>query len=67
MPFPENIDELRKEGYVGPTSKSTCKCGAAVEWWTTPKGKKMPLDAGTARSHFARCPFAGKFRKRGAQ
>lgn len=57
MPFPENIDELRKSGYDGPTGKSTCKCGAALAWWTTPRKKKMPMDAGTARPHFARCPF----------
>lgn len=63
MPFPENIDELRKTGYVS-GGKSTCKCGAALQWWTTPKGKQMPMDAGTARPHFARCPLASRFRKK---
>ena len=63
MPFPENIDELRTAGYVS-GGKSTCKCGASLHWWTTPKGKKMPMNTGTAKPHFATCPLASSFRKK---
>lgn len=48
MPFPKTIEELTAQGYKFENG-ATCKaCHADIEWWTTPKGKKIPMDQGTA-------------------
>lgn len=38
-------------------------CGATVEWWETPKGKKMPFDEKNGRytPHWGTCPERGQF------
>ena len=66
MPFPKSLEELKAAGYVF-SNHAACKgCGATVEWFTTPKGKKMPMDvdtAGNVVSHFSTCKNAEDFRK----
>lgn len=39
-------------------------CGEFIYWIKTPSGKNMPVNA-DGTSHFANCPKAGDFRKRG--
>ena len=66
MPFPETTDELVKAGYRFDNGANSRGCGAAIEWWITPRGKKMPLDVdsdGNVESHWANCPEAKNFRK----
>jgi hypothetical protein len=61
--FPRTDTELAAQGYEF-KNKGTCKgCRAEIEWWTTPKGKSIPLDAGTLEPHWSNCPNAGDFRK----
>lgn len=62
MAFPTTMDELREQGYKF-ESDSECKsCGAAIEWWKTPRGKMMPCDHGTATPHWSTCPNADQHR-----
>ena len=66
MPFPETIDELKAAGYKFLNDSNCRGCGFAIEWWETPKGKKMPMDVladGTCESHWGTCPKAKEFRK----
>jgi hypothetical protein len=64
MPFPKTLDELRKAGYHYEGDGMCKRCGAAIEWWKTPKKKKMmPCDFGTATPHWATCPSPEDFRK----
>jgi hypothetical protein len=45
---------------------SRCKgtsCGAEIEWWRTPNGKKMPLDPVTFEPHWSTCPSQEEFRR----
>lgn len=45
---------------------ATCKkCGKQIGVGRTKKDKIMPFDIDTHRSHFATCPFANDFRKKG--
>lgn len=47
------------------TAPKTCKgCGALIYWAETSAGKRMPLNP-DGTSHFANCPKAGDFRKKG--
>jgi hypothetical protein len=64
MPFPTTLTELKKAGYVF-QNETRCRCGQAIEWWLTPRGKMMPVevDGETIESHWANCPHAGDFRK----
>jgi hypothetical protein len=65
MPFPMTRDDLIASGYLylrttkcnGPT------CGAHIQWWETPKHKRIPLDLGTYTPHWSACPDGDKFRK----
>jgi hypothetical protein len=63
MAFPKTLDELREAGYKFEDDSECRSCGAAVEWWKTPRGKMMPFDHGTAISHFSTCPNADQHRK----
>ena len=66
--FPETPIKMLIAGYDR-SNYSVCKsCGAAIEWWITPSGQRipmnpMPLSYSPAVSHFATCPDADKFRK----
>lgn len=63
MAFPKTIDELVAAGYKHEGTADCRGCGAAIEWWRTPKGKKIPMDHGTAMPHFSTCPRAEDFRR----
>lgn len=63
MPFPRTDNELTEQGYKF-KNKAHCKgCNAEIEWWETPHGKHIPLDAGTLESHWSTCPNAKDFRR----
>lgn len=70
MPFPQTFKELRDAGYRF-DEHGTCRgedCGAEIEWWITPKGKKMPFNLmsdgdSPAVSHHSTCPNADDFRR----
>jgi hypothetical protein len=66
MPFPTTLDELRNGGYKFENDSHCRGCGASIEWFETPKGKKMPFDVdekGNVESHFSSTPKANDFRK----
>jgi hypothetical protein len=66
MPFPETTQELIAAGYKFDNDSHCSGCGASIEWWITPKGKRMPMDvgeSGNVESHFSTCPKAKQFRK----
>ena len=68
MPFPKTRDELVGGGYKF-SSHARCKaCAQEIEWWETPRGKKMPFNlmpVGSSPSvtHFSDCPDADLFRR----
>lgn len=63
MPFPKTDTELNQAGYSF-EQKTTCRaCKKEIEFWLTPKGKHIPLDAGTLEPHWSTCPNANEFRK----
>jgi hypothetical protein len=44
MSFPRDMNHLKAHGYKF-QDDSVCKfCGADIEWWETPSGKKLPFD-----------------------
>lgn len=64
MPFPTTDTDLIAKGYTL-EGRAKCKgpnCGKEIEWWRTPKGKRIPLDPGTMEPHWATCPDAQVFR-----
>jgi len=74
MKFPAKSDELKAAGYEYDNDSKCRGCGARIEWWITPKGKKMPMTvtptstvqqskADVRQPHWADCPNAGDFRK----
>lgn len=68
MPFPETFDALKAAGYRF-DNHGRCKgCGEDIEWWITPRNKKMPMNlmpegSSKAVSHHATCEDAPLFRK----
>ena len=43
MGFPTNMKELKEAGYKF-DGEGTCRdCGEELEWWETPRGKKIPM------------------------
>ena len=58
-------EELEAAGYhFLNTSRCAGKdCGAEIDWWETPKGKKMPLDPDTLEPHWGTCVNAKEFRQ----
>jgi hypothetical protein len=65
MPFPKTESELAAQGYVF-ENRARCRaesCQAEIEWWLTPKGKRIPLDPCTMEPHWSTCPESGKFRR----
>jgi hypothetical protein len=54
---------MREAGYKH-SGLAQCKgCGVDIEWWETPKGKKIPMNHGTAVPHWSTCPQSQDFRK----
>lgn len=65
MAIPDKRADLESFGY-SKLNDSQCKCGAAIEWWATPRGKKMPFFVqkdGTLIPHWSNCPNAADFRR----
>ena len=74
MKFPNTSDTLKAAGYEY-DNDSTCRgCGEPIEWWITPRGKKLPMTVKKAgdplktsaeirEPHWATCPNAKEFRK----
>jgi len=64
--FPAAEVELRSRGYAL-SNESRCRgCGIAIEWWTTPALKRMPmvvLEDGRRAPHWGDCPAAKRFRR----
>lgn len=43
MAIPEKLEDLKAMGYVF-DNEGTCRgCGEPIEWFITPRGKKMPM------------------------
>jgi hypothetical protein len=63
MSFPKTLDELTTAGYRHEGTANCKACHAPIEWWHTPKGKKIPMDHGTATPHWSTCPSAADFRR----
>lgn len=66
MAFPKTEQELHDQGYEK-LNESVCRddrCVAPLTWWLTPKGKRIPMNRGTAETHFATCIAADSFRGR---
>ncbi len=58
-------EELEAAGYRF-VNTSRCygqDCGAEIDWYETPKGRKMPLDPDTLEPHFGSCPNVKEFRQ----
>lgn len=63
MPFPKNDDELKEQGYEFLDIAYCRGCGANIEWWSTPKGSRIPLNSSTKEAHWSTCPKAEEFRR----
>ena len=63
MPYPASRSELEAAGYrfdtVGRCKGNRCK--AEFEWWWTPKGKRIPLNADGTPHHLT-CVDAAQFK-----
>ena len=42
-PLPEKREDLVAMGYVFDNDAKCRGCGASIEWWLTPRDKKMPM------------------------
>jgi hypothetical protein len=50
--------------YINTTRCKAAKCGAEIEWWRTPNGKKLALDPVTFEPHYwSTCPSPDEFRQ----
>lgn len=79
MSLPTEVKALQMVGYEFDNKAVCAGCGAEIEWWITPRKKKMPMSVVAIRqipedqnstiirhdriSHFAICPKAKEFRK----
>jgi hypothetical protein len=71
MGFPATRDALIQAGYRF-DNHAVCRseeCGAEIEWWISPREKKMPFALmqngdSPAIAHFASCPGRDDFRRR---
>jgi hypothetical protein len=68
MKFPKNRAEMLEQGYT-PAGRDRCRsCAVTIEFWITPKQKRIPMnvmpeETSAAISHFATCPEPERFRK----
>lgn len=67
MAYPTTIEEMKQQGYKFSGEGECRSCGADIEWWETPRGKKMPTNHGTAEPHWSTCPSANQHRENGGQ
>lgn len=66
MPLPDNFADLTAFGYTFLNSGNCSSYQAPIQWWKTPKGKKMPMTVtpeGRIVSHFTDCPNANQHRR----
>jgi hypothetical protein len=68
MAFPKTLDELIQAGYQR-FGEGVCRgCSQRMEWWITPKRKKIPLNPTSPDApvspHHATCSHVEQFRKR---
>jgi hypothetical protein len=74
MNWPATSDEMKAAGYEYDNDAFCRGCGEPIEWWITPKGKKMPVvvkktatvqraTAEVREPHFADCVKVGDFRR----
>ena len=68
MGFPQDRDALIASGYKFENHGKCRGCDAELEWYTTPRGKKMPFNLmqngnSPAIAHFVSCPDRDEFRK----
>lgn len=78
MAIPTKREDLVAVGYVFDNEARCRGCQALIEWWITPKGKKMPMSVKEVRErdspispilrieripHWSDCPNASEFRR----
>jgi hypothetical protein len=66
--FPKNSTELKFRGYTRSGPSACRECAAAIEWWITPTGKRIPINAmpellTPAIPHWTTCTNPNRFRK----
>ena len=66
MAFPKTAKEAEAQGYEFTGSGKCRECCAELNWYRTPAGKNIPMNAGLLEPHWATCPKADQFRKRKA-
>ena len=75
MKFPVTSDDLKAAGYEYDNDSMCRGCGEPIEWWITPKGKKMPMTVKVTATvqhstpdvrepHWANCSAADQFRSK---
>jgi len=80
MAIPTKREDLVAMGYVFDNEARCRGCGMPIEWWLTPKGKKMPMTVKEVKDesrtfpqpvlgweripHWSDCPKADSFRKK---
>ena len=79
MAIPDKREDLVAMGYVFDNDAHCRGCGVPIEWWITPKGKKMPMSVKEVKKnegfftppsefiripHWTDCPEADSFRKK---
>jgi hypothetical protein len=58
MSFPSTLEELKANGYKH-LGEGRCRyCGEDIEWWETPRLKRIPMNHGTAVAHWKECTEA---------
>ena len=79
MAIPTTREDLEARGYVFDNEANCRGCGQPIEWWITPRGKKMPMTVKEVKDetkvfpqpvlrlerlpHWSDCPNADSFRK----
>ena len=67
MPFPKTFTEMQQAGYKF-DGHARCKgCQEEIEFWITPRAKKIPMNLmpnpdSEAKSHWSTCKDADLFR-----
>lgn len=66
--FPRNSTELKFRGYTKSGNAHCRECVAPIEWWITPTGKRIPINAmpellTPAVPHWSTCTNPNRFRK----
>ena len=80
MSLPTKKEDLEAMGYVFDNEAHCRGCGALIEWWITPRDKKMPMSVVEVKDeskvfpqpilrvervpHWGICPRAEDFRKK---